>query len=585
MKKLKEGFFLLPALLLGIAAIAGIMWNTPEFPGIHYPNEEVEELTKKEDNSTKNQNNGHTEVKKEIDTATLDYKDKGSLKDGTYVGNGTGFGGNIAVQVTIADGKIVKINVTSHSGETPSYFSRAMAVVNRILAAQSPNVDMVSGATYSSKGIRDAVIQALQKAGGKISSNKTVSLPNKNVTSTTTTKKKQKKNSSGEPADGIYTGEAVCEVFGYTLSLKVTFRDGKAVSISNLKITNNNNSANAAYWKKAWKPTVKRILQKQSSEVDVVSGATYSSNAIVSAYLDAKDKAIQKNSKSKKKRQNNTKKKTSKVPAPNITDTNIKKPMGQVTDGLYTVSAVCDPDKNKAFASYMLTADVVFAKGKLASISNFSSSAESNRSYYLKAANGSKKYPGVVTQLLTKQSTSGISAVSGATCSSKTIFKLYLMALEKATGSKQDDTSNNMSSTPSQDQSGDNTSDEDKNDNQSSGSGEEDSGNVKDGTYAVTVTVLPDEWEDFSEYTLTADVTFLDHKLSGIDNLVIDSDATNKSYCMMAANGSGSQLGIIEQLIGRQNSKVDTVSGATCSSKALIELYENAMKMAKEGEE
>lgn len=576
MKKLKEGLFLLPAILLGLAVVGGVVLNVPEFPSISYPDQEIEEVV--ENDSDIKQEDETVKDEKEIVTQSLDYKSEDTLQDGTYIGSGTGFGGNITVQVTIVKGKITKIVVTNHSGETPSYFSKAMAMVDRILAAQSPNVDMVSGATYSSRGIRDAVVQALKKAGGKDTTTTSVSQTSKNVTQKTT--KKQAKNSSGEPADGTYTGKAVCEQFNYTLGLKVTFKNGKATSISDLNITNNNDSNNAIYWKKAWKPMVKRILKTQNSKVDVVSGATYSSNAIVSAYLNAKEKAIQANSKtSNKKSQKSTKKKNTKVSAPKITDTSSQTPTGQVTDGVYTVSAACDPDKNKAFASYMLTADVTFTNGKLASISNFTSNAESNRSYYLKAANGSKKYPGVVTQLITKQSASGISAVSGATCSSKTIYKLYLLALAQATGTKQDDSSDDMAVTPPQSQPA----------SSDTGNGEDneidDGISVKDGVYTVTVTVFPDEWEDFCEYALTADVTFLDNKLTGIDNLVIDSDATNKSYCTMAANGSGGNLGIIDQLIAKQNSRVDVVSGATCSSNALIELYENAVKMAEEGEE
>ena len=45
---------------------------------------------------------------------------EGGYKDGTYQGSGTGFGGTVTVQVTVADGKITGIDILDASGETPS---------------------------------------------------------------------------------------------------------------------------------------------------------------------------------------------------------------------------------------------------------------------------------------------------------------------------------------------------------------------------------------------------------------------------------------------------------------------------------
>ena len=74
---------------------------------------------------------------------------EGGYKDGTYQGSGTGFGGTVTVQVTVADGKITAVDILDASGETPAYFASARGVVSKILAGQTPNVDAVSGATYS----------------------------------------------------------------------------------------------------------------------------------------------------------------------------------------------------------------------------------------------------------------------------------------------------------------------------------------------------------------------------------------------------------------------------------------------------
>ena len=74
-------------------------------------------------------------------------------KDGTYEGSGTGFGGTIRVRVTISGGKIAAIDILEASGETASYFASAQGVISRMIAGNTPNVDAVSGATYSSNGI------------------------------------------------------------------------------------------------------------------------------------------------------------------------------------------------------------------------------------------------------------------------------------------------------------------------------------------------------------------------------------------------------------------------------------------------
>ena len=82
----------------------------------------------------------------------------GGYADGTYTGSGTGFGGTITVQVTVSNHKIVSINILDASSETASYFANAQGVISRIISSQSPNVDAVSGATYSSNGIISATL-------------------------------------------------------------------------------------------------------------------------------------------------------------------------------------------------------------------------------------------------------------------------------------------------------------------------------------------------------------------------------------------------------------------------------------------
>jgi len=107
------------------------------------------------------------EAAEEEDTETtaassaLDAAGLAALADGTYTGSGTGFRGETEVSVTVKDGVITSVTVTSYSDDE-RYFSRAESqVIGEIIEKQTPDVDAVSGATYSSNGIMEAVADAL----------------------------------------------------------------------------------------------------------------------------------------------------------------------------------------------------------------------------------------------------------------------------------------------------------------------------------------------------------------------------------------------------------------------------------------
>ena len=85
-------------------------------------------------------------------------------KDGNYTGSAQGFGDAITVQVTLKDDEITDIQVTSAPGEDSAYLSQGEGVISSIISAQSTDVDTVSGATFSSTGIINAVVDALGKA-------------------------------------------------------------------------------------------------------------------------------------------------------------------------------------------------------------------------------------------------------------------------------------------------------------------------------------------------------------------------------------------------------------------------------------
>ena len=85
-------------------------------------------------------------------------------KDGTFTGTGTGYEGPVTVSVTISGDKITNVTVTSYVDDDEYFNDAKTGVITSILIFQSANVSAVSGATYSSEGIMEAVAAALQAA-------------------------------------------------------------------------------------------------------------------------------------------------------------------------------------------------------------------------------------------------------------------------------------------------------------------------------------------------------------------------------------------------------------------------------------
>lgn len=84
--------------------------------------------------------------------------------DGTYTGEAQGYGGTVAVELTVENGKITDLTIASAEKEDTAYLDAASAVIDSILEQQSTDVDTVSGATFSSNGILHAAEDALRKA-------------------------------------------------------------------------------------------------------------------------------------------------------------------------------------------------------------------------------------------------------------------------------------------------------------------------------------------------------------------------------------------------------------------------------------
>ena len=120
-------------------------------------------LTGEKDSGTTGQSQSGSGAAAGSSTSVAAVEDPSAYKDGTYYGTGTGFGGTLKVKVEISGGKITSIQIMENQ-DGSEYISKASALINTIIQNQSTNVDTVSGATYSSVGIIQAVRNALSQA-------------------------------------------------------------------------------------------------------------------------------------------------------------------------------------------------------------------------------------------------------------------------------------------------------------------------------------------------------------------------------------------------------------------------------------
>ncbi|MDY4954437.1 MAG: FMN-binding protein [Candidatus Onthomonas sp.] len=353
---------------------------------------------------------------------------EGGYRDGTYYGTGTGFGGSIKVKVVIRNGKIASISVVSAPKETGSYLKKAKGIIQRILSKQSPNVDTVSGATYSSSGIREGVKMALKQAGGKVKTDGTTKKSETNTKTPAVTGK----TLSGSYRDGTYIGTGAG--YGGEIQVQVTIKDN---AITDLKIIQAKEET-PSFLAKA-EGVLPVVLEQQTTEVDVVAGATYSSRGILNAVVDALSQADS----------SGTAKPEEDAEEPEHPEESVEPEEPEIPsedengrNGTYTGKGSVQPDSAGEFSAYTLKIRVKFQNGKVVSIDNLTLEDadewewDTNEELSNYAANGRTlggvKYPGVFEQLLQKQSTSGIDAVAGATCSSLGIVDAYEDACRQA---------------------------------------------------------------------------------------------------------------------------------------------------------
>lgn len=516
---------------------------------------------------------------------------EGGYKDGTYQGSGTGFGGTITVQVTVSGGKITAVDILSASGETGSYFASAQGVVSKVLSSQSPNVDAVSGATYSSNGIIQAVQNALSQAGNSDSAT-----PAATPTPTPKPAKKPKKDTSVSYKDGVYEGQA--EGFDGTVTVKVTIKNGKIKKISNT------NTDTPEFFNKAWKTIKSNVISRQStSEIDTVSGATFSSNGILGALSQALSKADQSGT-TDSKEEDITPTPTA-VPDETVTPipTEIPQPtqtpenpsddqpvVNLLKDGTYTGSAMG--------YSGQVNITLTIKDGKITEVTNTNSDT---RSFFNKA------WRSIQPKILEKQSTEGIDTVSGATFSSMGILDASKIALEQAKN-----TEVQPSVTPEPTEAPDSTEKPEPTNTPKPTS-------VPEPTTAPEPTAVPEPTEtpaptsapeptDTPENSVTPEPTatpeptpvpagaYTDGTYTGIGEGNDGPDSVQVTVTISGGQIVGATYfsyddeeyvdtaweGILGQVMGKQSAdSVDTVSGCTYSSQGIIQAFRNALNQAK----
>lgn len=202
------------------------------------------------------------------------------LEDGVYKGTGTGYAGDITVSVLIKDKQIVSIDILSSSDDA-AFFTRAKAVIDKIIEGQTLDVDTVSGATFSSRGIISAVKNAL--TGEKDTSETGQAQSGQTGAAAGSSTSVAQVEDAAAYKDGTYYGSGTG--FGGPLKVMVEISGGKIASIQIVE-----NSDGSDYISKA-ASLIDSIITTQSTNVDTVSGATYSSVGIIQAVRDALSQA------------------------------------------------------------------------------------------------------------------------------------------------------------------------------------------------------------------------------------------------------------------------------------------------------
>ncbi|EHR0219470.1 FMN-binding protein [Clostridium perfringens] len=352
------------------------------------------------------------------------------IKDGTYLGEAKGYGGNIKVKVTIESEKIKNIEVLSHS-ETPKYYENGSKVIGNIIKANSTDVDAVSGATLTSNGIKNAVRDALSKAGFNVSKdNNEVSVASNSAKSRSVSSNNMVKNidlKEYKIKDGEYIGEAIG--FKGNVKVKVIISGGK---LSDVKVISHNDDAE--FFNKAKSVIIKILKNQGTAGVDTVSGATYSSRGIINAVNSALNKVAKESNgifNTIKIFENDNIPRKDNNPKFNVKDI-VKEALHQKSISINKDDNISSREHTFKDGEYIGEANgfkgnvkvkVIIKNGTLVNIEIINHNDDEE------FFNNAKR---LIFKILKNQGTTGVDTVSGATYSSKGIINSVNRALNKA---------------------------------------------------------------------------------------------------------------------------------------------------------
>ena len=212
-----------------------------------------------------------TVVEQSVEAASSEAEEETLPKlpyaDGVYVGSSRGYGGAVRVQVTMENGSITEVEILDASHETKQFLRRAKRLLTTVVETQSWEVDAVSEATYTSRGILGAVQNALT---GEVVNNPLPPQPKPAATLVV-----EEFTAPSIYLDGIYTAEATG--FEGQITVQVTVAEDKITDITILSAEDEEEYLSRA------KQVIPAILEGQNPNVDTVSGATYSSTGILNA--------------------------------------------------------------------------------------------------------------------------------------------------------------------------------------------------------------------------------------------------------------------------------------------------------------
>ena len=200
-------------------------------------------------------------------SGNAEVADLDSVEDGVYSGSADGYSGPISVEVTVEGGEITDVKVLSHS-DSPGISDPAIEEVPAaMVAGNTTEVEVVSGATFTSTGIINAANIALTGEAGEASEAPVVD--------------EGEEDEDIEASDNVFFDGTYTEtVEGHNgpMTVEVVVEGNVITSVVVLEHEETDGLADPAL-----EDVPAAIIARNGTDVDVVSSATVTSEAVIKA--------------------------------------------------------------------------------------------------------------------------------------------------------------------------------------------------------------------------------------------------------------------------------------------------------------